>query len=418
MGCLEYGSAEYKKCVQKADQGYEECTQKEDHGYEKCTQEVDQGYKDCAQKKDQGYSKCCDWWPCSWACDAMVWVSNIVCVAWTWVSNIVCVAKTWVENIVCVAKTWIENIVCVAWTVVKTSFCVLWDAVTTVVNAIGVTLESTLGWLLNFAGMLVEIIQMIPFVGTLVRWVMNGVTNVVSIIASIPDFIMGLAGVRPEKKMRICTVVLKDQDGNAVCSTENAIALLQNAVDVYRRDANVRLVPLKGFQYASGFGDAEKVDASWIKIDNTNSDDEMLDQPCGSEAAGKEWVTVGSKFQQKSTYHCMAGSWRRVTGYGAPVTCFIVRDVIDKSGCALWITDYVVVEGETQNPHPRPRVIGHECGHACSLTHRCVDEDVRNLMGVEGECDPDSTTQPDVFNPRMTDWQALVVRTSKHVTYF
>ncbi len=33
-------------------------------------------------------------------------------------------------------------------------------------------------------------------------------------------------------------------------------------------------------------------------------------------------------------------------------------------------------------------------------------------------CDPDSATPPDRNNPRISDFQALIIRASKHVTYF
>ena len=111
---------------------------------------------------------------------------------------------------------------------------------------------------------------------------------------------------------------------------------------------------------------------------------------------------------------------RRVVGYGAPVTCFIIRDVLGTGiGCALWITDYATIEGSVLTPPPgSPRTIGHELGHSCNLTHSCVDVDNRNLMAAQTELCPDSTTPEDRVNPRMSGVQALLVRMSKHATYF
>lgn len=392
--CIAWGEEKTQVCSETADQGYNECSQSED-----------QGYNSCSQTADQGYSECCTWWPCSWGCKALVWVSNVVCVAWTWVSNIVCVAWTWISNVVCVAWTWIT-----------TAVCVLWDVVTTIVNAILVTIESIVGWVLSAVAFVVELIEAIPFVGAIIRFIINVVTTIVVMAGSVVDFVLGAIGIRPEKILRVCTVILKDEKGNAVATNEVARQFLQLACDVYKRDANVRIVPSKAFQYNTGFAGAETVDDSWIMVDGSNSDSTLLDVPCGS--ANSALGLPASGFQLKASTLCFFGAWRRVAGYGAPVTCFIIRDVTDALGCQVMFTDYATIEGSLTWPPPSPRTLGHEVGHACLLRHRCVDEDNANMMGTQDECSPASTTLPDRANPRFSEWQVLVIRASKHVTYF
>jgi hypothetical protein len=359
-----------------------------------CSQTADQGYNECAQTADQGYKDCCDWWPCSWLCDAWVWVSNIVCVAWTWVSNIVCVAWTWIT----------------------TAVCVLWDVVTTVVNAILVTIESIVGWVLSAVAFVIELIEAIPFVGAVIRWIINFVTTVVVVIASVVDLVLGAIGIRPEKILRVCTVVLKDEKGNDVASKDVARQLLQTACDIYKRDANVRIVPSKPFKYSTGFAGAETVDDSWIIVDGSNSDATLLDVPC--QSAGSAAGLPASGFQLKASTLCFFGAWRRVVGYGAPVTCFLIRNVTDAIGCQVAFTDYATIDGALALPHPSPRTLGHEVGHACMLMHQCVDEDNANMMATQGDCTPSSSTLPDRVNPRISNAQALIIRASKHVTYF
>lgn len=201
--CLEWGQDRQQECATTADQGYTACT----------------------ATRDQGYRNCCTWAPCSWFCKVRVWVSNIVCVAWTWVSNVVCVAWTWLT----------------------TAVCLVWDIVTTIVNAILVTIESALGWVLSALTFFVELIEMVPGLGAAVRWVLNIGSHVANIVASLPDALLGLIGVRPEKILRVCTVILRDEQG-ASGSVADAVTLLQMAADVYKRDANVRIVPSRPFQ--------------------------------------------------------------------------------------------------------------------------------------------------------------------------
>lgn len=350
---------------------------------EECSEWADQGYSECSDWDDE----CCDWWPCSWACEVITWI--------------------------CVATVWISNVVCVAWTVITTTVCVLWDIVVTVVGAIITTIESILGWVLSALAFLVELILSIPVVGTILGWILKGLTAILAVIIAIPDFVLGLIGIRPEKKLRVCTVILRDEKGTVTAPNEFAVALLQKACDIYKRDANIRIVRSAAFQYSTGFAGAETVTDAWVQIDSGNSDAEVLDPPCSD---GISW-TAQQQFQWKMSLYCFFQSWRRILGYGAPVTAFIVRQVDGAWGCGSWVLDFVTISGGTFPPG-NLRVIGHEIGHACLLSHRCVDDDIRNMMGTGTQCDPDSGTTPDYADPRMTNWQALVIRSSKHATYF
>jgi len=374
------------RCIEWGEERHQECTETEDRGYD-----------ECAREEDRGYSECCTWAPCSWFCNAWVWISNVVCVAWTWVSNVVCIAWTWIT----------------------TAVCVVWDVITTVVNVILVTLESIFGWVLSALAFVIELLQMIPGLGALIRWILNGISYVLGIFNSLSDLVLGALGIRPEKILRICTVILRDENGTPTSNVADVVAMLQLAVDVYKRDANVRIVPLRPFNYSSGFAEAGTVDESWVQVDPNNSDSELLDP---EDSFKNEWGTAGSKFQWKISTLCFYGAWRRVSGFGAPITVFIVRDTRPRSlGRSLGITDYVVVDamtGDVTNTNYSPRTPAHEIGHSCMLLHVCVDDGIDNLMATAGHCDPDSTMSPDRINPVMDNGQVLLVRSSKHVTYF
>ncbi|MCB0725174.1 MAG: hypothetical protein KDC73_10775 [Ignavibacteriae bacterium] len=392
-------------CIKWGEERQHECVATEDQGYSECAASEDQGYNKCAATADQGYKKCCTWKPCSWLCSAWVWVSNIVCVAWTWVSNIVCIAWTWVSNIVCIAWTWIT-----------TSICVLWDIGTSAINAVIVTLESVLGWVLSAIGFVIELIESIPVIGTIIKYIFNFISTVVSVVFSIGDTILGAIGIRPEKILRVCTIILRDENGNLVSSTEVAKQLLQVACDIYKRDCNVRVIPSKPFQYFSGFSEAETVSDDWIILDSNSSDSDILDVRCDS--FNSAFGTPTSSFQLKSSILCFFGSWRRILGYGAPVTCFIIRNIPDAIGCHIAFTDYATIEGSFIFPYSSPRTLGHEVGHACMLPHSCVNNDNSNMMATQDQCNPFSTIPPDRVNPRINNIQALAIRASKHVTYF
>jgi hypothetical protein len=107
------------------------------------------------------------------------------------------------------------------------------------------------------------------------------------------------------------------------------------------------------------------------------------------------------------------------------VAVFIIRDIPGGLGCSLLMTDYVTVDGMAGDPASgdfSPRTIGHELGHACNLfPHECTIENEENLMAVPSACPEDSVPPPpeaDRINPRISNIQAILIRASKHVTYF
>lgn len=355
---------------------------------EECNEWRDEGHSECSEWDDQ----CCTWWPCSWGCKLVTWV--------------------------CVFSVWVANVVCVGWTVITTAVCVLFDVLSTVLNVVLVTLESILGWVLSAVAFLVELVMAIPVLGTLIRWAVNIATTIVWSLMSVPDALLGLIGIRPEKKLRVCTVILRDETGAVICDPPYAVDLLQVAADVFKRDANVRLLPLAPFKYSTGFLGAETVTEDWVATEGGASDADTLDAPCDEAGFGAEWGLTGSKFQLKASTNCFYGAWRRVTGYGSPVACFVVRSVGSSAttqGCCLWLVDYMTVIFQ---PPPagggliNRRVLAHEGGHACNLWHIGAAANPTNLMGT-----PWNPTVPDLPQSRLDDWQVLLVRGSRHVTY-
>ncbi len=290
------------------------------------------------------------------------------------------------------------------------------------VGAIITTLESIVGWVLDAVAFVVELIFEIPFVGRFIKWLWNLITFVVWTIASLGDAFLGLIGVRPEKKLRICTLILRDESGTPVASVDYVVDLLQWAADILRREANVRLIPLGPFEYDSGFAGGETVDDSWVSTVGGNGGPDTLDVPCNAAGFGADLGVTGTLYDFMASTNCFFGSFRRVIGYGAPVTCFVIRSLPSATdptcggfGCGLWITDYITVRNQpcaTDGANINRRVTAHELGHSGNLWHIGAACNLTNLMGVpwNGNDPPDQI--------ELATWQILLLRASKHVTYF
>ena len=394
----------------------DDCIKTRDEGKDECTQERDDGYNNCTQNRDDGYNECCDWWPCSWACDAVTWISNIVCVVWTWVSNIVCVAWEWVKNIVCIAWRYITKII-----------CVVADVFTSIFNAIVAIVDVVLSIIGGIIAFVVDIITSIPFIGRAVEWILNIIKTAVSAVASLPDAILTLFGIMPEKKLKLLVIIQNDSERKPVVNDINVVYRdVQYLINTFRTEMNIRVLPTNLFIYRSAFSSDNNSLADFIKTDDSVSSDRTLDVCCDSCAAGDDLTSIGSSFNLMMARLGFSTDARRLIGYGAPIIAFAVRSYTDgKAGCSIGpLSDYVTVKfNETQSGGMYPlgsflpineltadkaldavTDLAHEVGHCCNLPH--YDGQNNNLMN------PSPTR-----TGHLTVWQKILVRSSRHVTY-
>jgi hypothetical protein len=363
-------------CLEYSEQRTESCGHYEDRGYSACA------------RWDSG---CCTWWPCSWGCKLLTWI----CGAWTWVSSVVCVL----------------------WTVVTTLVCAVWEMAATVVSAVVEVLDVIVGWVLNAAAFVVELIFAIPFVGRVLHWIWNAIIlNAIWLTVNLVDATLYFLGVRPQKKLRVCAIVLQDEEGIALGQVADVVDTLNDTIEILLRECNVQLINSAPLQFSSGLSfDPIRADASWVHIDGAPSPPELLDVRCDAVGMREDLKLVGSQFQLKGQAGCFWANWRRVLGLGAPVTIFIVRGIDQgtqspKGGCALWWPNYLTIAAaDLTAPRPR-RVLAHELGHMCNLWHVC---DEPNLMCVITDGCSTCTR-----GPLLRFWQEMLFRASRHVSYF
>ena len=395
-------------CAKDLDGKFKKCAKTRKEGHEECIQTRDDGYNQCTQTRDDGYNKCCTWWPCSWGCKAVVWVSNVVCVA-----------STWVSHIVCVASKWVENIVCVAWKLVPAIVCIAADVVSSGLNIISTILDATIGLLLSVLGFIVSIITSLPGIGRVLGWAWNLVIGIVNVIISLPDAALTLVGIMPEKRLRLGVVILRNGQHEPVTNIDIVRPAIQYAINTFRTEVNVRVIPITPFYYRSAFAENPAAGEAYVFIDDTSSSDNLLDVCCESCAAGKDLIHIGADFNIKMSRLTFWGNGRRLLGYGAPIVAFAIRKFTDNhEGCSLGpLTDFVTVNFKL-SPYDKvtfdkltpDRTLGsvttlaHEMVHACNRAGHINDQD--KLMNPNG--------------PRkghLTLWEKIAVRTSKHVTY-
>lgn len=199
-------------------------------------------------------------------------------------------------------------------------------------------------------------------------------------LLGVPDLAGSLAGSRRAKKLRARVLILRDEHGRPVAAPGDVEPALAEARRVLREQAAIELVP------------ALEPIVTTLEVPAPPT---ALDAPCVKGSWQADFGTGGAFFRRFAARGPASGS-------GAPITVFVVRDVLGRAGCSLGpLVDYVTVDLTALTGRTR-RVLVHELGHACGLPHSRAAE---NLM------------LPRRMGDRLAPWQVAVVRSSRHVTY-
>ena len=195
-----------------------------------------------------------------------------------------------------------------------------------------------------------------------------------------PEVVGTLAGSRRPKLLRVRVLILRDEEGKPVARPADVEPALAEARRVLREQSAIELLPA-----------VEPVVATL----EVRAPPAALDSPCAEGSWRADFGRSGAFFRRFSAR-------RRATGSGAPVTVFVVREVLGKAGCSLGpLADYVTVDMTALRGRTR-RVLVHELGHACGLPHSRA---AGNLM------------LPKRMGERLQPWQVAVLRSSRHVSH-
>jgi hypothetical protein len=234
--------------------------------------------------------------------------------------------------------------------------------------------------ILNVVGLIVGIILAIPGIGRFLRQLWGLVTELIWRFLGIPGLLLDLVWMWT-KRLRVNIYILSDNKGPL--ATEASLApVIADAQAIYRQ-FKINLI------------------VEDVQVQTVVAPDYVLDVHCDGGAFKDDYGRAGTWFEIHANEYRTGfeGNGRRLVGYGGPLTVFVVRDVVGKRGCSLGpLSDYVTIEGGT------PICLAHELGHACGWVDH--SENTGNLMF--SACG----------GRNLTKWQQLVIRNSRHVTYF
>lgn len=231
----------------------------------------------------------------------------------------------------------------------------------------------------------------------------SGLSQIVNIakegvnrILGVPDFIGNLIGIVPRKKLRLRVVILRDENGGTLATPDDLDLVFQRTKAIFKQRFNTKVVPAGGIL---------------IETYDPIPPFEALNPKCDVDGWLDDFGTAGDFYSLKIATNLAAAP----TGYAMPITVFIVKNVVDKTGCSFGpLTDHVVYDtnGLTAapgNPNddvdvPRGQLwLAHELAHSCGLWH---SSQKKNLMHKS------SDTGTDVRR-----WEIAIARNSRHITF-
>jgi hypothetical protein len=211
--------------------------------------------------------------------------------------------------------------------------------------------------------------------------IVNVLKEVFNRLLGLLDFVAYLLGFQPYKKMRLQVVVLRGEDGQPLAYAADVAAAITEAGRVFERSCRTRVI---------------HAEPLFLTLNNA-APTGALHVHCDDGAWQEDFGTAGAYFRQASARHPVG----LLTGYGTPVTVFIVQEISGKGGCSLGpLTDYVTQEARTVRGN---RLMAHEVAHSCGLWH---SKETTNLM------------YPRSPGEVLKRWQVAIFRNSRHVTYF
>ncbi len=282
-------------------------------------------------------------------------------------------------------------------------FLFIFHLVMTPIAVLTFLVDLTIGNLLSFVAMAIQVpLYSLPVVGRLILMAVSWVYFALFFVVNLFDFLWTLAGFMPTKQMRLAVVILEDDQGNHT-SDADVRAAIQKTIDVFWEYARIRVIPVKWVSFHIPFFGKPDIDPAEYVLGPSKSS-----RACthlsgeGLATFGEDLLMTGVTFNWIMTTRSIPGNFRRLIGYGAPVTIFSVPSIANAAGFSMGGgTDYVTAE---YTGHSNHSTFAHEVGHACGLLH---DSDPPNLM-----------TTPSRTDSQLKYWQAAIVRSSRHVTFF
>jgi len=225
------------------------------------------------------------------------------------------------------------------------------------------------------------IIFAIPIIGRLLHQIWNALIEIVWRIIGLLGALLDWLGLDWQKKYRICIIILSKQ-GKPLTTEAALLPTIQSAQAVWKAAANVKLI----------------VEAVHTVV-STDERDRNLIVECDFGAWTDDLFLSGSNFELYANVYCFYGAGRRLIGWASPVVVFAVEDIVNHRGCSLGLfTDYVTIKASS------PGCLAHELGHAAYPYWRHHSDPV-NLM--HQSCN----------GTQLKEWQRILIRNSRHITY-
>ncbi len=319
------------------------------------------------------------------------------CKKWPWPLSWFCSLVTFIVKIVVAVVTKVVRVVCEVVSVV-----------------------------LNLVAAVVNFVLTLPIIGPLVRAVIRIVTTVVSYVIGLVDGLGRLIGIRLTKHLRVRVVILCE--GNIpLAYEEHLAAVMRQTADTLYQRAQIRLHVTYGEPIRNPPRNALRV----------GTDADLI--------ADEAWLK--GSWHQLQTVKSFETNFSSLTGVGAPIFVYIVREVGydgpgNVIGCSAGpLTDWIAVERDSVVPNviaqagsptipaqplaPYPPVVGNSSPSTSvpnpGFQKYVVAHEICHSLGLLGHANSDSSDlmfASSILGDHLSPFQVGIVRSSSHVTFF
>ncbi|HEX9797244.1 MAG TPA: hypothetical protein VGA52_09660 [Anaerolineales bacterium] len=264
------------------------------------------------------------------------------------------------------------------------------DASSTLAGALVESVDSTVGWLASLVLAPVELLFSVPYAGRALGWLWRVGLTLAWAGIRLPLGLLALVGVLPRMRLRLLVLTAPGVD------QQRQLDAIQFADQVLKAEANVQLVPVGPFQLDFPLAAASPDTSGWLSI--SLSGERLPRVGCALDAFGEDLGPWGGHAERLALRAHPRGAFRRVTGWGAPLSVITVGQVDDGrlAGCSLGpLLDYVTLAAD------HPVCLLHEVCHALNLPHSDLPRNVMN---------------PTCGGVHLIRWQVALIRLSRHLT--
>ena len=174
---------------------------------------------------------------------------------------------------------------------------------------------------LNLLASIVDLIFSIPWVGRFLKLVWNSLLTGLHFLFGLGELAAWSLGFRPIKKFKVGVVLLSTQADQPGANVDEVVGALELTAEIFFEKVGIKLCP--AYHIPKSVSKHERPNSNWVQVLDFKESNRILNLGCNFRAVFEDLSPTGSRLQFQILKQFFFTAFRRVFGYGAPVTIFM-----------------------------------------------------------------------------------------------